>query len=53
MLTVRKGEDSFRLMMPVELLTRNLGNGNRNVLDNIAQIRDMEKALAQKVLSRM
>lgn len=53
MLTVRKGEDSFRLMMPVELLTRNLGNGNRNVVDNVAQIRDMEKVLAQKVLSRM
>jgi hypothetical protein len=53
MLTVRKGEDGFRLMMPAELLTKNLGSGNRNVLDNIAQMRDMEKALAQKVVSRM
>jgi hypothetical protein len=53
MLTVRKGEDGFRLMMPAELLTKNLGSGNRNVLDNITQMRDMEKTLAQKVLSRM
>jgi hypothetical protein len=51
MLSVRKGEDGFQLMMPAELLTKNLGS--RNVLDNITQMRDMEKALAQKVLSRM
>lgn len=53
MLTVRHGEDGFRIMMPSELLTKNLGSGNRNVLDNIADMRDMEKGLAQKIVSRM
>lgn len=53
MLTVRHGEDGFRIMMPSELLTKNLGSGNRTVLDNIADMRDMEKGLAQKIVSRM
>jgi len=53
MLTVRHGEDGFRIMMPAELLTKNLGSGNRNVLDNISDMRDMEKGLAQKVIERM
>jgi hypothetical protein len=53
MLTVRKGDDGFRIMMPAELLSRNLGNGNRTALDNIAEMRDMEKGLAQKIVSRM
>lgn len=53
MLTVRHGEDGFRIMMPAELLTKNLGSANRTVLDNIADMRDMEKGLAQKIVSRM
>jgi hypothetical protein len=51
MLTVRHGDDGFRIMMPAELLSKNLGR--RTVLDNIAEMREMEKELAQKVLSRM
>lgn len=53
MLTVRHGEDGFRIMMPAELLTKNLGSGNRSVLDNISDMREMEKGLAEKVVSRM
>jgi hypothetical protein len=53
MLTVRHGEDGFRIMMPAELLTKNLGSANRTVLDNIADMRDMEKGLAQKIVSGM
>jgi hypothetical protein len=53
MLTVRHGDDGFRIMMPAELLTKNLGSGNRTVLDNIADMREMEKGLAQKIVGRM
>lgn len=53
MLSVRHGEDGFRIMMPAELLTKNLGSANRTVLDNIADMREMEKGLAQKLVSRM
>ena len=52
MLSVRHGEDGFRIMMPAELLTKNMGSG-RSVLDNIAEMREMEKGLAQKVVGRM
>jgi hypothetical protein len=52
MLTVRHGDDGFRIMMPAELLTKNFGSG-RSVLDNIADMRDMEKGLAQKIVARM
>jgi hypothetical protein len=52
MLTVRHGDDGFRIMMPAELLTKNFGNG-RSVLDNIADMREMEKGLAQKIVGRM
>ena len=52
MLSVRHGEDGFRIMMPAELLTKNMGSG-RSVLDNIAEMREMEKGLAQKVVARM
>ena len=51
MLTVRRGDDGFRLMMPAEILSRNLGP--RTVLDNIAEMREMEKGLAQTIVSRM
>lgn len=51
LLTVRRGDDGFRLMMPVEILSRNLGP--RTVLDNIAEMREIEKGLAQKIVSRM
>ena len=53
MLTVRHGDDGFRIMMPAELLTKNLGSANRTVLDNIADMREMEKGLAQKIVGRM
>jgi hypothetical protein len=53
MLTVRHGDDGFRIMMPAELLTKNLGSGNRTVLDNISDMREMEKGLAQKIVARM
>jgi hypothetical protein len=53
MLTVRHGDDGFRIMMPAELLTKNLGSANRSVLDNIADMREMEKGLALKIVSRM
>jgi hypothetical protein len=53
MLTVRHGEDGFRIMMPAELLTKSLGTANRSVLDNIADMREMEKGLAQKIVERM
>ena len=53
MLTVRKGEDGFRIMLPAELLTRNLATGRKNPQDTFAEMRDIEKTLAQKVLSRM
>lgn len=52
MLTVRHGEDGFRIMMPAELLTKNFGSG-RSVLDNISDMREMEKSLAQKIVARM
>ena len=52
MLTVRHGEDGFRIMMPAELLTKNMGSG-RSVLDNIADMREMEKGLAQRIVGRM
>lgn len=52
MLSVRHGEDGFRIMMPAELLTKNMSSG-RSVLDNIAEMREMEKGLAQKVVARM
>jgi hypothetical protein len=53
MLTVRHGEDAFRIMMPAELLSKNLGSANRTVLDNIADMREIEKRLAGKIVSRM
>lgn len=53
MLTVRNGDDGFRIMLPAELLTRNLASGRKNPQDTFAEMRDIEKALAQKVLSRM
>jgi hypothetical protein len=40
-------------MMPAELLTKSLGSGNRTVLDNISDMREMEKGLAQKIVARM
>lgn len=52
MLTVRKGEDGFRITLPAELLTRNLAS-RKTPLNTFAEMRDIEKALAQKVLSRM
>jgi hypothetical protein len=51
MLTVRRGEDGFRIMMPAELLSRNLGA--RTMLQNIADMRDIEKGLAEKIVGRM
>jgi hypothetical protein len=53
MLTVRKGDDGFRIMVPSELLTKNLGSGHKTVLDSMAEMRDIEKALGQKIVSRM
>jgi hypothetical protein len=52
MLTVRKGDDGFRIMVPAELLTRNLAS-RKTPLDTFSEMRDIEKGLAQKVLSRM
>ncbi len=51
MLSVRRGDDGFRIMLPAELLSRNLGS--RSMADNIADMRDMEKGLAQKIVSKM
>lgn len=53
MLTVRKGDDGFRIMLPAELLTRNLGSGRKTPLDTFTEMRDIEKGLAQKIVSRM
>jgi hypothetical protein len=53
MLTVRKGDDGFRIMLPAELLTRNLATGRKNAQETFAEMRDIEKGLAQKVVSRM
>jgi hypothetical protein len=52
MLTVRKGDDGFRIMLPAELLTRNLAS-RKTPLDTFSEMRDIEKGLAQKVVSRM
>ncbi|MDP9337525.1 MAG: zinc ribbon domain-containing protein [Acidobacteriota bacterium] len=53
MLTVRNGDDGFRIMLPAELLTRNLASGRKTPQETFAEMRDIEKGLAQKVLSRM
>jgi hypothetical protein len=53
MLTVRHGDDGFRIMLPAELLTRNLASGRKNPQDTFAEMRDIEKTLAQKIVSRM
>jgi hypothetical protein len=53
MLTVRNGDDGFRIMLPAELLTRTLSSGRKNPQDLFSEMRDIEKGLAQKVLSRM
>jgi hypothetical protein len=53
MLTVRNGDDGFRITLPAEVLTRTLSSGRKNPQDLFAEMRDMEKGLAQKVLSRM
>jgi hypothetical protein len=53
MLTVRKGDDGFRIMVPSELLTKNLGSGHKTVLDSMAEMRDIEKTLGQRIVSRM
>jgi hypothetical protein len=53
MLTVRNGDDGFRIMLPAELLTKTLSSGRKNPQDLFSEMRDIEKGLAQKVLSRM
>ena len=52
MLTVRKGDDGIRLVMPATLLTANFG-ANMDMAANIAAMRDKAKAVAEIVLPRM
>jgi hypothetical protein len=56
MLTVRKGDDGFRIQLPPEVMMPKYDKGSapeKTMHDTLAQVRDMEKGLAQKVVSRM